>query len=113
MARVIDEGRHRGAIAVADASNYDTIVRFATATDQLELVVAAREMTESEVLVDEPTYRLTRWTNANGTVLEFLEDDAGHCFPGAAYLPFGCTADDPVHYGEAALEFYLAHPKDG
>ncbi len=69
-------------------------------------------MTETEILVDEPTYRWTRWTNANGTVLEFLEHDAGHCFPGVDYAPFGCSADDPVHYGEAALEFYVAHPKD-
>ena len=70
-----------------------------------------------KVLADEPTYRWTRWTNEQGTVLEFVEFDwttptgEGHCYPGGVGSG-GCGIDTPIHYGEAALNFYIAHPKD-
>jgi poly(3-hydroxybutyrate) depolymerase len=95
----------------------DEIVPFSTAVAQRDLVVTAWAMAEREVLADEPTYRWTRWVSPTGTVLEFLEFDwsggelGGHCYPGVAG-EVGCGADTPVHYGKAALDFYLAHPKD-
>lgn len=96
----------------------DEIVPFSTALAQRDLVVTAWSMTEGEALADEPTYRWTRWTSPQGTVLEFLEFDwsggrglGAHCYPGAAGEA-GCGSDTPVNYGEAALDFYLAHPKD-
>lgn len=95
----------------------DRMVPFDTALEQRDLVVAAWSMTETEILADEPGYRWTRWTSPTGTVFEFLEYDwkggalGGHCVPGAT-AAYGCGADTPVHYGEAALEFYIAHPKD-
>ena len=95
----------------------DSLVPFDTALAQRDLVVTNWEMTEGEILADEPTYHWTRWFSAEGTVFEFLEFDweggqfAGHCYPGVT-ADFGCGADTPVHYGEAALAFYIAHPKD-
>jgi len=95
----------------------DAIVPFSTAVAQRDLVVAAWDMTETEVLADEPDYRWTRWTSPQGTVLEFLEFGwfrgmlAGHCYPGVA-TEAGCGSDTPIHYGQAALDFYMAHPKD-
>jgi poly(3-hydroxybutyrate) depolymerase len=95
----------------------DEIVPFSTAVAQRDLVVSAWAMTESEVLADEPTYRWTRWTGPQGTVLEFLEFEwsggmlGGHCYPGVT-AEVGCGSDTPIHYGQAALDFYLAHPKD-
>jgi poly(3-hydroxybutyrate) depolymerase len=95
----------------------DEIVPFSTAVAQRDLVVAAWAMTESEVIADEPTYRWTRWTSPQGTVLEFLEFEwfggmlAGHCYPGVS-TEVGCGSDTPIHYGQAALDFYVAHPKD-
>lgn len=95
----------------------DDIVPFDTALTQRDLVVTNWAMTESETLADEPTYRWTRWTNPEGTVFEFLEFDwqggmlGNHCYPGVTDA-VGCGSETPVHYGEAALEFYIAHPKD-
>ena len=95
----------------------DSIAPFDTALAQRDLVVNAWDMDETEVLADEPTYRWTRWTSPQGTVFEFLEFDwsggslGGHCYPGAS-AGVGCGSDTPVHYGEAALDFYIAHPKD-
>ncbi len=96
----------------------DSIVQFSRGITQLELVIGSWDMTASEVLADEPAYQWTRWTNEQGTVLEFVEFDwttptgQGHCYPGGVGSG-GCGIDTPIHYGEAALDFYVAHPKDG
>lgn len=95
----------------------DSIVRFARGVTQLDLVIESWSMAPSKVLVDDTDYRWTRWTNDQGTVLEFIEFDwttptgEGHCYPGGVGSG-GCGIDTPVHYGEAALAFYIAHPKD-
>lgn len=78
--------------------------------------MTAWQMTESEVFVDEPAYEWTRWINPEGTVFELLEVDwvggmlGNHCYPGVAVW-VGCGINTPVHYGQAALEFYVAHPR--
>jgi pimeloyl-ACP methyl ester carboxylesterase len=103
-------------ILLANGRN-DGMVPFDTALAQRDLIVTSWAMSESETLADEPSYRWTRWTNSEGTVLEFLEYDwqggmlGNHCYPGVAEA-VGCGSETPVHYGEAALEFYIAHPKD-
>ena len=95
----------------------DTIIPFERGVAQLEFVIEGWDMTVSEVLVDEPTYKWTRWANEQGTVLEFVEFDwttptgEGHCYPGGVGEG-GCGIGTPIHYGEAALDFYIAHPKD-
>ena len=95
----------------------DSQIPFAQGVTTLELVIGNWGMTASEVLADEPTYQWTRWTNEQGTVLEFVEFDwttptgEGHCYPGGVGSG-GCGIDTPIHYGEAALDFYIAHPKD-
>ena len=96
----------------------DSTVQFSRGVNQLELVIRSWDMTASEILADEPDYRWTRWTNEQGTVLEFVEFDwttptgQGHCYPGGVGSG-GCGAGTPVHYGEAALDFYIAHPGPG
>lgn len=95
----------------------DSTVRFELGIAQLEKAVDLWEMTTSEVLVDAADHTWTRWTNDEGTVLEFVEFDwtapsgNGHCYPGGVGSG-GCGADTPIHYGEAALAFYIDHPKD-
>ncbi len=89
----------------------DSVIPFARGVAQLEFVIESWDMTVSEVLADEPTYQWTRWTNEQGTVLEFIEFDGGHCYPDGGGSG-GCGIDTPIHYGEAALNFYIAHPKD-
>ena len=98
-------------------SRYDNRVRFERGTDQLDLVAQSWDLAVDQVLIEEDDYTWTRWTNDIGTVVEFLEFDwtkpngYGHCYPGGVG-PAGCSPDNPVHYGEAALAFYLAHPKN-
>jgi poly(3-hydroxybutyrate) depolymerase len=95
----------------------DSTFPIAQTVTQLEFVIESWGMTASEVLADEPTYQWTRWANEQGTVLEFVEFDwttptgEGHCYPGGVGRG-GCGVDTPIHYGEAALDFYIAHPKD-
>ncbi|MBT8239787.1 MAG: hypothetical protein KJN63_01005, partial [Acidimicrobiia bacterium] len=95
----------------------DSTISFSRGVTQLELIIESWAMTANEVLADEPTYQWTRWTNEQGTVLEFVEFDwttptgNGHCYPGGVGSG-GCGNDTPIHYGEAALDFYIAHPKD-
>ena len=94
----------------------DHDVLFETAIQQRDLVIASWDMAQESVLADESDYRWTRWTNAEGTVFEFLEHDwqgggmGGHCYPGVS-AGIGCGTETPVHYGEAALQFYIDHPK--
>jgi poly(3-hydroxybutyrate) depolymerase len=96
----------------------DSTVVFARGITQLELVTGSWDMTVDEVLADEPDYTWTRWTNDKGTVVEFVEFDwvapsgNGHCYPGGAGSG-GCGLETAIHYGEAALAFYVAHPKGG
>ena len=95
----------------------DSVIPLVEGVAQLEFVIGSWGMTASEVLADDPTYQWTRWTNEQGTVLEFVEFDwttptgEGHCYPGGVGSG-GCGIDTPIHYGEAALDFYIAHPKD-
>ena len=96
----------------------DSIVPFESGVAQLQRAVDAWGMEFDEVLADADDYRWTRWTNDSGTVLEFVEhswiqpgsEGEGHCIPGAD-VPGGCGADTEVSYTDAALAFYLAHPK--
>ena len=95
----------------------DSDVPFETAVEQRDLVVSAWEMVESDIVADEPDYLWTRWASPKGTVFEFLEHDwrggflGGHCYPGGSGK-VGCGTDTPVNYGEAALQFYIDHPKN-
>ncbi len=95
----------------------DTMVSFDSALAQRDRVVSEWDMTETAVLADEPTYSWTQWTSPQGTVFEFLEFSwsggflGNHCYPGSA-AEVGCGSDTPVHYAEAALDFYITHPKD-
>ncbi len=95
----------------------DRDVPFETAVELRDAVVSAWEMSEANIVVDEPDYRWTQWTSPQGTVFEFLEHDwqggflGGHCYPGRTGK-VGCGTDTPIAYGEAALQFYIDHPKD-
>lgn len=99
------------------------------AEPQRDSVLAAYEMTEGpETVADEANYRWQRWTSADGAVFEMIDHDyaavsailGGHCFPGSpdtkADLPgqllsYGCNPVSPLHYGEAVMNFFEAHPK--
>jgi len=67
----------------------DPDVPFETAIEQRDLVVAAWDIVETEILVDEPDYRWTRWTSPEGTVFEFLEHDCGVYVSAVSARPSG------------------------
>jgi poly(3-hydroxybutyrate) depolymerase len=95
---------------------HDADEPFAAAVHERDLVVHAWSMVGPEVVADEPDYRWYRWTSPKGTVFEFVEHDwsggvlGGHCYPGAS-AQVGCGDNTAVDYGEAALQFYIDHPK--
>ena len=95
----------------------DPDVPFETALLQRDLVISSWDMTEADILVNEPDYRWTRWASPQGPIFEFLEHDwqggvlGGHCYPGGSGM-VGCGTDTAVSYGKAALQFYIDHPKD-
>ncbi len=74
-------------------------------------------------LAGDDDYEWTRFTGSDGTVFEFLQWDwetdfalgdsplLAHCFPGSG-LFLGCGADNPIHWGEIVVEFFLNHPRD-
>jgi hypothetical protein len=53
----------------------NTDVPFETALEQRDLVVSAWEMSEIDILVDEPDHRWNQWMSPRATLLEFLEHD--------------------------------------
>jgi hypothetical protein len=64
-----------------------------------------------------PRSRSSVATACEGTVSELIEHDSsggalgGHCYPGVSWT-IGCGEDTPIHYGQAALDFSINHPKD-
>jgi poly(3-hydroxybutyrate) depolymerase len=95
----------------------DYRIYLGTARAQRDLAIDAWVMMEQDPIADEADYRWLRWMSHGGTELQFIEFEwegvtGGHCVPGADGRG-GCGADNPVDYGEAALAFYIAHPKDG
>ncbi|MEM6995157.1 MAG: hypothetical protein AAF721_31890 [Myxococcota bacterium] len=99
------------------------------AEPQRDQVLAAYAMDESaEVVAAEAEYRWNRWTSPDGVVFEMIDHDyratspilGGHCYPGSEdleadlpgqFLAFGCNPVSPIHYGEAIVDFFDAHPK--
>jgi pimeloyl-ACP methyl ester carboxylesterase len=85
------------------------------------------------VIAGDDTYTHYRYTNANGTILEFLMHDyvsnapvgagiaGGHCFPGSdahydplnpsRYIPYGCEGENSFNIGEEVMKFFIEHPK--
>jgi dienelactone hydrolase len=95
---------------------------------QVADAATALGMSGPEAIGGDDTYRHTRYTRDDGTVLEVLSHDyassafllEGHCYPGSTdpgdepgqLFPFGCAPPNSFNWGEAALEFFLAHPRN-
>ena len=115
----------------------DALVNFQNGITQRDAVIARFGLGAPEEVKKTATYRHTRYTNAKGTVFEFVDHDyvtdsavgvpplgvaiRGHCYPGSTDLvpsvpgqlmAFGCkTPPSEFHWGKMAVEFFIAHPK--
>ena len=91
-------------------------------------------MQTSSVVSMDVNHLRTRYTNASGTVFDFLEHDysstervilsatelRGHCYPGSSdpgteqgqLFSFACEQSSAFAWGEAAVQFFIDHPKD-
>ncbi|HZU85187.1 MAG TPA: hypothetical protein VE987_19780 [Polyangiaceae bacterium] len=107
----------------------DALVNFpSTAIPQRDAIVSQWGMNPGTVVASDPQYVWTRYQNAAGVTFEFLQHDyaaqspllVGHCFPGSMDLAggqpgqlfgFACVPPNAFTWGEAAMKFFLAHPK--
>jgi poly(3-hydroxybutyrate) depolymerase len=95
---------------------------------QRDAIAAAWEMGTPEEIAGDENYTWTRYQNAQGTVLEYLEHEYtdlagplwGHCYPGSTdfeltvegqIIPYACEEGCAFHWGEVAMDFFRAHPR--
>lgn len=100
----------------------DGLVPFDQSAAQRDAVVAAWQLTSSEVVGSGPDYQWTRYTNSDGAVYEFAQHNwecafvlngslalKGHCFPGSDQF-LGCGADNAFNWGQTVFKFFQDHP---
>ena len=111
----------------------DGLVPFGKATQQRDAVIAKWSLGSPTVVTSDAKHTHTRFTNASGTVYEFLQHDyvvppplvfvplQGHCIPGGADLPanatlgqtmwFSCAQPNAFVWGSLVLKLFIDHPK--
>jgi poly(3-hydroxybutyrate) depolymerase len=107
----------------------DNLHKFPCAAAQRDQVIAGYQMGDPQTVSEDEMHTWIRYTNANGTVFEFIQHEytaaepllLGHCYPGSQDLgepqvegqlfPFGCEDQDTFVWGEAVMDFFLSHPK--
>jgi hypothetical protein len=94
----------------------------------LEPLTAKWQLGAGTVMAKGAGYEHMRYTGPGGALLEVLTHDyvatstilAGHCYPGSKDVTpsitgqlfgFACTGKNPIHWGEIAMKFFVAHPK--
>ena len=103
----------------------DALVAFSTAQTSRDAVIKVLGMTKGTPVSQDAAHVWDRYTNANGTVFEMLQHDytgatliQGHCYPGSTdpsgqpgqLFSFKCNQASPFKWGEAVMQFFLAHP---
>ncbi len=109
-------------------------IPYACAQPQVDAMVAAWSLTADGVVDSSPTFTRTRWSDASGTVVEFLAHDytsseqvpfvsatelQGHCYPGSTdpgnqpgqLFSFRCQQPASFTWGTEVVEFFVAHPR--
>ena len=97
----------------------DGVVHYSGAIKTVKKIGEDWNMTNADVLVKDKGYQRVRFTNSQGTVFEFISYNwvtkrpngviEGHCFPGIGnYL--GCGKNNPFHWGDEVVKFFLKHP---
>lgn len=104
----------------------DSLVPFSAATAQRDAVIAGYGLGAGTDAGSGTGFTRTRFENAGGVVLEFLQHDFtagglinGHCYPGSTdpgglpnqFFSFACTPPNAFVYGTEVMDFFLAHPR--
>lgn len=111
----------------------DGLVAIAKGQQQRDAVIAKWGLGAGTVVASDAKHTHTRFTNAQGTVFEFLQHDyqvpppliavplKGHCIPGGDDLPanaslgqtmyFSCAPPNAFDWGQTVLQFFIDHPK--
>jgi len=108
-------------------------IPWSCAQPQVDAMVSAWGLTSVGIVASSPTYTRERFTDASGTVVEFLAHDyysnalfileqsrlLGHCFPGSTdpggqpgqLFPFRCEQPASFVWGQEVVDFFVAHPR--
>ena len=109
-------------------------IPFSCAQPQVDAIASAWSLTSNGVVASSPTYTRTRWSDADGTVVELLAHDyasdaqvpfvsaselRGHCFPGSTdpgnqpgqLFSFRCEQPASFVWGAEVVAFFLAHSR--
>ena len=114
----------------------DALVSFSNALVLRDAIVQGLALGPEAIVQSDAAHRWTRRTESHGKVFEFIQHDymsdstvglpplgvaiKGHCYPGSKdYAPsvpgqlmgFGCNGENAFHWGEVALQFFMAHPR--
>lgn len=106
----------------------DVLQPWYCAQSQRSAMIKAWSLLETAVVSKDAQHTWQRYATAKGIAVEFIQHDysalslslGGHCYPGSPdLLPsklgqimgFGCSGKTAFHWGEAAMGFFLAHPK--
>ena len=100
----------------------------------MDAVIAAYGFGAPTTVSSDANYDLRRYTNASGTVLEYIRhvyrssatsiiplvpDIVGHCYPGSTddgsqpgqLYSFACDPPNAFDWGAEVLRFFQAHPR--
>ncbi len=104
----------------------DAVIGFGVAPPQRDAFVSAWALGDAVVVAGDDAYSWKRWTNAKGTVFEFIQHDwqatstllRGHCIPGSTdpgtvpgqLFSFACKPPNAFVWGEEVMKFFEAHP---
>ncbi len=106
----------------------DVLVPYVCAPLRVSAVVDAYGLGPERMLVEGDGYTWSRREAPDGTVLEFINHTynaenlgvlGGHCYPGSddpgdapgQLFSFACTEPTKLHWGEAVVDFFDAHPR--
>lgn len=109
------------------AAREDALVDYSCAENQIASMTAAFGLGGPTVVASDDNFDWQRFVGSGERVVEVLSHDytsdniilRGHCYPGSTdagdaegqLFSFACTQETAFHWGEAAMQFFLAHPK--
>jgi len=109
------------------AGTEDVFIDIAVAQAQRDDALATLGMGTGEQIAGGAGYTWTRYQNDGGTTFEYIQHDyttaniflGGHCYPGSTdpgtepgqLFSFACEGESGFRWGEAVIEFFLAHPR--
>jgi len=104
----------------------DVFYPFSCAEKQRDAIIAGWKLGAPAVVSQGGAHLWTRYTGAGGAWLEFVQHDykaaspllGGHCYPGSSdagkepgqVSSYACKGPNDYAWGDAAMQFFIAHP---